>query len=202
MGEFSDPFRCKLSVITNALYIGIEHVWDILVIDDLALIFLAFSVSFLSIILHILLWRMCAATPSNRTLISLLMVFTLMQYVALVLLNIFGGWELNLKLLPIMMVVSTAIIGCYIASYPAIQANSPTFQISKLIAESGDKGITKNVLYDRLNTSTLVADRIDDLINDKLADNKSGTLLITRRGREVARLFILWRTLLKESKGG
>jgi len=95
-----------------------------------------------------------------------------------------------------------AIVGCYIASYPAIQANSPTFQIAKLIAESGNKGITQSYLYEQLNTSTLVADRIRDLIKDKLADNISGTMLITRRGRKVARIFILWRTLLKESKGG
>ena len=121
---------------------------------------------------------------------------------AAVLLNIYGGWEFNLKPLPILMVVSMGIIGCYIASYPAIQANSPTFQISKLIAEAGDQGITTNALYEQLNTSTLVADRISDLINDKLAEKKSGTLLITRRGKKVARIFLLWRTLLKETKGG
>ena len=76
------------------------------------------------------------------------MVFTLMQYVALVLLNIFGGWELNLKLLPIMMVVSMAIIGCYIASYPAIQANSPTFQISKLYLHKNNLNVKLKIIDD------------------------------------------------------
>ena len=101
-----------------------------------------------------------------------------------------------------MLAMSLAIIGCYIASYPAIQARSPTFQISKLIAESGAKGMTKEALFEQLPYSELVADRIGDLLKDNLAEDKAGNIIITKNGKRIARIFILWRTLLREGKGG
>ena len=87
-------------------------------------------------------------------------------------------------------------------TYSAMEADSPSLVILNHIADAGSEGVAKDVFFDSLNDDILVKPRIKDLLRDKMAYLEEGRYRLTPKGIRFARIFILFRGLLKAPKGG
>ena len=164
------------------------------IVQGVLLASIAFVVFALAGALHVVVWRLSSSTPSGLTLIVLLTAAVLGQCVLAALM--WNAW-------PEIVVVGALALqfaACYVISYPAMQAHSPSLEIARHLAAAG--GITRAQLYGRLSEASLVRERIDDLLSDGLASQCDGRLQCTARGTLLARVFGSWKTLLGEPKGG
>jgi len=97
----------------------------------------------------------------------------------------------------------TSLTLAYLATYSAIEVDSPSLAIVKIIADNASSGLEREEVCDILNDEILVKRRIDDLIKDKMiyltGDNR---YRITKKGLIVANIFITFRSILKAPKGG
>jgi hypothetical protein len=95
-----------------------------------------------------------------------------------------------------------SLLMAYIITYSALEVNSPSLVITKLIAEAGPEGLERNSLYTKLNDEILVLPRIRDLIRDNLAVMDGDKIKLTSRGKRFIRIFVLYRSLLNAEPGG
>jgi hypothetical protein len=162
---------------------------------------------FAGFLLHWIRWRLAPPADSARVLV--------ISWLA----GIFGGLLLILllgwaeprvaALLPDgplgiahAVLLSLALAAAYVMTYPAIEVESPTLVIIQAISRRGAEGLARAALFEQLNDSVLVAPRIQDLLDEKLAVRDGDRIHSTSRGRFLARVFIAWRALLGAPKGG
>ena len=172
-----------------------------MILDELGhgvlLIAAASVILLIALAVHVAVWRMSAATPSGLILIALLTGVVAAQC-AFVAAFTAVPW-------PTLIVVTALALqtaACYVISYPALQAHSPSLEIARHLAAAGPGGITPAELYARLSEESLVRDRIHDLLRDALAVERDGRLQCTVRGALLARAFSAWKGLLREPNGG
>jgi hypothetical protein len=104
----------------------------------------------------------------------------------------------NLKLF--FFYVSLAL--AYIATYSAIEADSPSLLILIKISQAGDAGIDK-LIFDKLwNDDLLVMPRIQDLVNDQMIYLENDRLKISKKGEILVSIFLLYRKIINAPKGG
>ena len=149
----------------------------------------------LACLVHVVVWRRATSIPPASTLVGLLTVAILVQCAI-------AAFLMPLPDLVVMTALALQFAACYVISYPAMQAHSPSLEIARDLAAAGTSGITRADLYARLSEASLVRDRIDDLIRDAMATEEGGRLRCTSRGALLARVFGGWKTLLGEPKGG
>ncbi len=70
------------------------------------------------------------------------------------------------------------------------------------VAETGTEGINKEDYLKTLSDDVLVKPRIRDLVRDKLAYLEGGRYRLTPKGKNLAQIFIFFRSILKAPKGG
>ncbi len=96
----------------------------------------------------------------------------------------------------------TSFTLAYLITYSALEVDSPSLVIVKLIFEAGPDGLDRNVLVTKLTDEILLFPRINNLLRDKMAVMKEGRLFLTARGKWFIQIFIFYRFLLKAKKGG
>lgn len=94
-----------------------------------------------------------------------------------------------------------AISCAYIQVYPASQADSPSFKILLLIQKSIPNGITEREIQAVFLSQKLLDDRIQDLIDSGLIQEKASTLELTSKGKTFLFPFVFLRKILGYAKG-
>src|SRR3989338_1579882 len=159
---------------------------------------LFFGLSFFCIafILHFFIWKI--HIPKCHTKILLLIFFGTLT------IGLFMLWII-LKLNTIdymhIAVFFTSLALAYIANYSAIEVDSPSLLITKIIGYSGAKGVSKEELLNVMTDDTLLKPRVRDLVEDKLIDLDMDKYKLTLRGRLLARTFIFFFKLFNSQKG-
>jgi hypothetical protein len=149
----------------------------------------------LACLLHVVVWRRAASIPPASTLVGLLTIAIFVQCAI-------AAFLMSWADLVVMTALALQFAACYVISYPAMQAHSPSLEIARHLSAAGSSGITRADLYAHLSAASLVSDRIDDLIRDAMAREQGGRLRCTARGVLLARVFGGWKALLREPKGG
>jgi hypothetical protein len=168
----------------------------VLLIGGATLLFaLAFAV-------HVAVWRRSRATPSAFALVAVLGASILMPCLAAAVAAARGGFPLAVAQIAVVAALALELAACYVISYPALQATSPSLEIARQLARAGEQGLAPAQLYARLSEASLVGDRIDDLLQDGLALERDGRIVCTRRGATLARIYVFWKAVLGEPKGG
>ena len=90
----------------------------------------------------------------------------------------------------------------YIASYPAIEADSPSISIISMIANAGSKGQSKEDIESAMGDDILILPRLNDLLKSRLISLNEGRYALMPRGRIAVRIFALSRKLLEEGALG
>jgi hypothetical protein len=91
---------------------------------------------------------------------------------------------------------------CYIITYTAVEADSPTMLIMDRATAAGAQGITRQFLREELTDEALVWNRVEDLAGDGLIRDAGRRYDLTGAGRALVRIFIFQRRLLRLGKGG
>lgn len=95
-----------------------------------------------------------------------------------------------------------AVTLAYMITYSAIEADSPSLVMVMSIARTGSQGLEKEAFYGMMTDDLLIKPRIRDLLTDQMAVLDRDTYRLTPKGVLFARIFILYRKLLKAQKGG
>lgn len=96
----------------------------------------------------------------------------------------------------------TSFTLAYVITYSALEADSPSLIMALAVARAGAKGLPKTTFDATMTDDILVKPRIQDLLLDQMAYLEGGKYRLTRKGILFARVFILYRNLLKAHKGG
>lgn len=96
-----------------------------------------------------------------------------------------------------------SITASYIITYTALEADSPTIVMLLYIDRAGLNGMNKKDFEQSINDDVLVKPRIKDLLKDKMVFIDKSKYKLTSKGILLAKIFILYRKLLKvDHKGG
>ena len=152
-----------------------------------------------TMVMHVLLWRIFR--PS-RHILALLKVFVAFPVIAGSGLYFTHYISADWRELALTLLLYLCIAACYILSYPAVQAWSPSLLMVYLISRS-DNGMSLDELKRNIDQKKIVRDRIDDLEKDgfiKLTDGDKN-IVLTARGNFLAAFFINYRKLIGLDEG-
>jgi len=94
-------------------------------------------------------------------------------------------------------VLHGALSGVYAIAYPGVIHFSPTTEIAKAIAKSGERGITAAELdLPLFGAEHMVGLRLDNLVKAGMIERRAGRLAATAKGARIARVFVAFRRLL------
>jgi uncharacterized protein YacL len=161
----------------------------------------------LALCVHLIVWKVRIPKSQTKTLLQIFMGTLFICLIAIWCISRFAmagrPWilhEFSDHLNVILFFVSLTL--AYVATYSAIEVDSPSLLIIKSIAESGNSGLDRGKLYQVLNDELLVKSRIRDLVNDGFICLRADKYKLTSRGFLLARIFIFYRKLLNIGKGG
>lgn len=90
----------------------------------------------------------------------------------------------------------------YIATYSAVEVDSPSLVMVLTIAKMVPQGLDKEKLFSLMNDDLLVIPRINDLVSDKMVTIDKDIYKLTPKGSFFVNTIILFRRLLNLPKGG
>jgi hypothetical protein len=156
----------------------------------------------LALLAHLALWRV---RRPRRHIRALLRLFAAALAAGLLLLRAGadgGGTAGFCELAPTALLFLSLTLA-YIATYTAVQVDSPSLVMVLAVARAGDRGVSRAELEAALTDDLLVTPRLDDLVRDEVATCRDGVYRLTGRGLPYLRLIRFWRRLMGlPEKGG
>ena len=160
----------------------------------------------LAFVLHLIVWRI--RLPKRQTKVMLLMFFgTLAAGMVFLWTNPsfeFLGVEApagGLEFFRIALMF-TAFTLAYMITYSGLEADSPSLVMVLAIADAGPEGLSREIFFEQMTDDILVKPRVRDLLTDKMAVLDGETYRLTPKGVLLARIFVVYRSILGAGKGG
>lgn len=171
------------------------------------ILFYGIELIFTAFFIHFFLWKIYL--PQNQTkallqiffgtlVIGILVLWKFSAYITLF--GILAPTKIYEYLQLTFFFVSLTL--AYIATYSALEVDSPSLVIVVDIVEAGSEGLDKNTLELKMNDDILVAPRVRDLVTGKLAYLDGEVYRLTKKGIFVARIFAAYRKLLRKTQKG
>jgi len=91
---------------------------------------------------------------------------------------------------------------CYLLTYSAIDADSPSLVIVLRTSKAGKEGLPHNAIKESLGDDLLIEPRLKDLVEAHLVDFNGQIYKINQKGKIFISPFMLYRNLLGLGKGG
>lgn len=98
--------------------------------------------------------------------------------------------------------VGISLSASYVMTYPVMEVVSPTHLLIELLDRHRQNGMTREEIHLLLNEEILVHPRVADLLREGLAVATPQGIFPTAKGRGLARLFAVWRRVLRAPLGG
>jgi hypothetical protein len=153
--------------------------------------------------LHLVIWKMQLPKRQTRTLLIVFFGSFMVVMGACLILgvsrNIFP--KNPYEYLQIILMY-TPLTLAYIITYSALEADSPSLVMIRIIANAGPEGLLKSKFDELMTDDLLVFPRLGDLVRDGMALVEGNTYTITPKGSIFVKLFIFYRKLLKAPLGG
>ncbi len=172
----------------------------------MSVLFWGISVFIAVLAVHLIIWRIGVPRRQGRTL------FLILVGVPMVVLPVLawaqekgvpvwfapqGIWDfVHILLLACMLSIA------YVASYPALQADSPSLVMVMAIDRAEPEGVDKEYFRKKMNDEILIIPRIQDLLVDQMAVLEGDRYRLTPKGRRIAQFFSFYRYLVNMHKGG
>jgi hypothetical protein len=96
----------------------------------------------------------------------------------------------------------TAMALNYIVLYSALEEDSPSLTIVLHVAQAGSQGCSSEEVFGLIQDDLIVRSRLEAMLAANLVVCDGGVYRLTTQGRKWARLFGLFRALLRLPKGG
>lgn len=162
----------------------------------------------MALAVHFLIWRLRA--PKNHAL-ALVIIFLAVFAAGVSVLMVFERRALIFNVDPPhafleyfrLFVLFFSLASAYIANYPSIEVDSPSFVMMSAIDKAGGKGFHEAGFAQMMTNEKLVVPRVDDLVAGNMAVVRDGKYVLTPRGKFFAWVFSKHRQAMgKMEKGG
>ncbi|MDP2923151.1 MAG: hypothetical protein Q8O30_05455 [Candidatus Omnitrophota bacterium] len=161
----------------------------------------------LAFVIHLVIWKVCLA-KINHTVV-LLGIFLGTLIVVIIVSRTLQN-SLSYKIFRLetgfdyldFLILYGSLILAYIATYSAIEVDSPSLVIILNIAKAGPNGLDRIMLHNIMNDENLVMPRIKDLVNDKMVYFDNDRYKLSPKGILMAKVFALFRKILNAPMGG
>ena len=171
---------------------------------------LAMSIFAAGFMIHWIWWRV--KIPQRQTA-SLLAVFSLTLVVGLMALSLpttvgetvgeRDFWKLrNAWEIAHVACFGVAAMLAYVVAYSALEERSPSMTILTHVADSGERGQSREGLETMLLGVSPVEIRLTAMERDGMVREEGGSLVLTSKGWAWAKTFSAWRRLLRFRLGG
>ncbi len=147
--------------------------------------------------LHLAVWRL--HYPRNP-IKALIFLFGAVILLGIIFLFLYASYT-SLQYLHIVLLFFSLFI-CYLITYSAIEANSPSLVIVSRIARAGKEGLPFERIKESLGNDLLIEPRLRDLVEARLVDLSGLTYKINEKGRLFVLPFVVFRNFLGLGKGG
>lgn len=150
---------------------------------------------------HVAWWRIAWPGHTSSNLLALfLLVMALGFSVTFIL-----GWSKYIWFENVQVVQTACLylagMAAYINTYPAIEAESPSLVLSRII--SNKRSISQEELRELFPNSIVILPQIELAIQDGMIYRATdGALHLTQKGRVIGRLFLSYRKLVQRPPGG
>lgn len=151
----------------------------------------------IALLTHLAVWRI--RYPRNPIKV-LVLLFGVVALLGVIFLSLRTSYTIAQYLHIIMLFFS--LFTCYLLTYSAIQADSPSLVIVLRISEAGKNGLPSGSIKESLGDNLLVEPRLKDLVEARLVDLNNSVYKINKKGRLFALPFIIYRNFLGLGKGG
>ena len=169
-------------------------------------LFIGVSLFFISLSLHIFIWRFSIPRNQRRTLLIIFILILVLGMSSIIIIDtIIGLFKINTSILLIQVIhivlLYTGLTLAYIVTYSALEVDSPSLVIINIIVNNKE-GISVKDLYRNLTDDMLLKPRIEDLSKENMAIKIDDIYYITQKGANMARLFNFYRKILNISASG
>lgn len=148
---------------------------------------------------HVVVWRMC---PRFRNVRNLILVFVAVFVAGAGCLAMFGDFT-GVSGFVRLLIFYFSMMAAYVATYPALQADSPSLVIINKIHAAGANGLGADEIADTLKSAEImIKPRIADLLRDGMVNKNGNNLALTPKGARFIRLMIAYRRIAGWPKGG
>lgn len=162
----------------------------------------------LSLLLHVAWWRLGRPRADVRYLflvffgVPVVLAAATLVGVPVSSVPFLAGSSLSLVEAAAALLLAWALGAAYVQTYPAAQAQSPSLVVL-LHLGGAPEGLTQDELLARFGPSSLVGNRIDDLVTNAFVRETPEGLTLTLPGRILASFFATYRGILGlRPKGG
>ena len=160
----------------------------------------------LGFLMHVVVWRVRVPRRQTRALLAIFLAVL----AAGTAVGAIAGAKLR-GLVPVpagvaewsaaaLLTVSLAL--AYVISHSALEAESPTLAIIRMIVRAGASGLPRQRLHDGMDDQVLVIPRLDDLVRDGMVELRGDTYRLLPKGRRFVTVFLVFRRLLGIGRGG
>lgn len=170
------------------------------------ILLLGISIVSISFLIHLIVWKI--RLPKRQTG-SLLIIFFGILTVSLLCLryaaNFMEARYVPVNLSEYMQIIffCASLSLAYVITYSALEADSPSLTMMRVIADAGPSGLEKERFNELMTDDILVKPRIRDLVRDGMVYLDAGRYKITPKGASFIKVFIFYRKLLNAPiKGG
>jgi hypothetical protein len=166
------------------------------------ILFLALCLVCTAFAIHVVIWRI--RRPLNSAL-ALLLIFALNLCFGLVILGLWTPASLSVRAWPDfggIAIVYFAFMTAYITTYPAIEVDSPTLRLVNALAQAGSRGISHSEVHSLIGGDLAIKPRIRDLLSEYLVVINGDRLILSAKGRLIARTFYAYRRVTGRELGG
>lgn len=166
-----------------------------ILVDGLLMIAVALGV-------HVLWWRIRLPKNQMGGLLKIFVSLFVLWAISMVLLNTveeFGsGCIADISVLEGIYIAFFyfAMALTYTLAYSAIEADSPSLTIVRIISESPGGRIRKDDLYGRLDFDRFLEARVRALLIDRMLLESGGRYTVTRKGYMAARIVVVYRRVM------
>ena len=169
-------------------------------------LFIGVSLFFISLSLHIFIWRFSIPRNQRRTLLIIFILILVLGMSSIIIIDtIIGLFKINTSILLIQVIhivlLYTGLTLAYIVTYSALEVDSPSLVIINIIVNNKE-GISVKDLYRNLTDDMLLKPRLEDLSKENMAIKIDDIYYITQKGANMARLFNSYRKILNISASG
>lgn len=140
--------------------------------------------------LHLVLWRVRLPKYHTRTLL-LLFASVLLVWLVTATITRQLGWP---ELFHVCMYY-TSLALCYVITYSALEADSPTLSLIRHLHATGARGLSEDEVRSFLATRPFVKARLNALLHDGLVAERDGRFFVVSNGSPFFRVILGFRRL-------
>jgi hypothetical protein len=151
----------------------------------------------IALLMHLAVWRLRYPRNPIKTLILL---FGAVLLFGIIFLFLYASYT-AIQYLHIVLLFFSLFV-CYLITYSAIEADSPSLVIVSRIARAGKEGLPSESIKESLGDDLLIEPRLKDLVDARLVDLSGPAYKINEKGRLFVLPFVVFRNFLGLGKGG